>query len=111
MDLTTLLVWLAKNRSIRHLSLGKNFNNIKSKWATHSSCESLHSSPMVFNELIELLTALACLFPQKCVPGSGQPGSHDSGGGLGEGNFLSPSLCLLLSSVCTLSLYLTLKRS
>uniref|UniRef100_A0A3B4ZFV6 Leucine-rich repeat-containing protein 16A-like n=1 Tax=Stegastes partitus TaxID=144197 RepID=A0A3B4ZFV6_9TELE len=31
MDLTTLLVWLAKNRSIRHLSLGKNFNNIKSK--------------------------------------------------------------------------------
>lgn len=32
MDLTTLLVWLAKNRSIRHLSLGKNFNNIKSKW-------------------------------------------------------------------------------
>ncbi|KAG9355744.1 hypothetical protein JZ751_000582 [Albula glossodonta] len=30
-DLTTLLVWLAKNRSIRHLSLGKNFNNIKSK--------------------------------------------------------------------------------
>uniref|UniRef100_A0A3Q3NBE2 F-actin-uncapping protein LRRC16A-like n=1 Tax=Mastacembelus armatus TaxID=205130 RepID=A0A3Q3NBE2_9TELE len=31
MDLMTLLVWLAKNRSIRHLSLGKNFNNIKSK--------------------------------------------------------------------------------
>uniref|UniRef100_A0A8D0CWF4 Capping protein regulator and myosin 1 linker 1 n=1 Tax=Sander lucioperca TaxID=283035 RepID=A0A8D0CWF4_SANLU len=31
MDLTTLLVWLAKNRSIRHLALGKNFNNIKSK--------------------------------------------------------------------------------
>ncbi|MED6245090.1 hypothetical protein ATANTOWER_031224, partial [Ataeniobius toweri] len=31
MDLSTLLVWLAKNRSIRHLSLGKNFNNIKSK--------------------------------------------------------------------------------
>ncbi|XP_035284359.1 F-actin-uncapping protein LRRC16A-like isoform X1 [Anguilla anguilla] len=30
-DLTTLLVWLSKNRSIRHLSLGKNFNNIKSK--------------------------------------------------------------------------------
>ncbi|XP_076593304.1 F-actin-uncapping protein LRRC16A-like isoform X1 [Chaetodon auriga] len=30
-DLSTLLVWLAKNRSIRHLSLGKNFNNIKSK--------------------------------------------------------------------------------
>lgn len=30
-DLTTLLVWLAKNRSIRHLSLGKNFNSIKSK--------------------------------------------------------------------------------
>lgn len=35
MDLTTLLVWLAKNRSIRHLSLGKNFNNIKSKWVTN----------------------------------------------------------------------------
>ncbi|XP_076013240.1 F-actin-uncapping protein LRRC16A isoform X2 [Genypterus blacodes] len=31
MDLITLLVWLAKNRSIRHLSMGKNFNNIKSK--------------------------------------------------------------------------------
>ncbi|XP_068188867.1 F-actin-uncapping protein LRRC16A isoform X2 [Antennarius striatus] len=31
MDLTTLLVWLAKNRSIRHLALGKNFSNIKSK--------------------------------------------------------------------------------
>ncbi|XP_061110320.1 F-actin-uncapping protein LRRC16A-like isoform X2 [Conger conger] len=30
-DLTTLMVWLSKNRSIRHLSLGKNFNNIKSK--------------------------------------------------------------------------------
>ncbi|XP_022527696.2 F-actin-uncapping protein LRRC16A [Astyanax mexicanus] len=30
-DLTTLLVWLAKNRSIRNLSLGKNFSNIKSK--------------------------------------------------------------------------------
>uniref|UniRef100_A0A8C5C035 CARMIL C-terminal domain-containing protein n=1 Tax=Gadus morhua TaxID=8049 RepID=A0A8C5C035_GADMO len=30
-DLSTLLVWLAKNRSIRHLSLGKNFTNIKSK--------------------------------------------------------------------------------
>ncbi|XP_058503606.1 F-actin-uncapping protein LRRC16A-like isoform X2 [Solea solea] len=30
-DLSTLLVWLARNRSIRHLSLGKNFNNIKSK--------------------------------------------------------------------------------
>ncbi|KAK2844324.1 hypothetical protein Q5P01_010983 [Channa striata] len=30
-DLSTLLVWLAKNRSIRHLSLGKNFNSIKSK--------------------------------------------------------------------------------
>ncbi|KAM4725409.1 F-actin-uncapping protein LRRC16A isoform 2-T2 [Anableps anableps] len=35
MDLTTLLVWLAKNRSIRHLSLGKNFNNIKSKNVAH----------------------------------------------------------------------------
>ncbi|CAL8260590.1 unnamed protein product [Boreogadus saida] len=30
-DLSTLLLWLAKNRSIRHLSLGKNFTNIKSK--------------------------------------------------------------------------------
>ncbi|XP_058869455.1 F-actin-uncapping protein LRRC16A isoform X2 [Acipenser ruthenus] len=30
-DLTTLVVWLSKNRSIRHLALGKNFNNIKSK--------------------------------------------------------------------------------
>ncbi|XP_077447520.1 F-actin-uncapping protein LRRC16A-like isoform X2 [Stigmatopora argus] len=30
-DLSTLLVWLSKNRSIRHLSLGKNFQNIKSK--------------------------------------------------------------------------------
>ncbi|KAM4580155.1 F-actin-uncapping protein LRRC16A-like [Odontesthes bonariensis] len=30
-ELSNLLVWLAKNRSIRHLSLGKNFNNIKSK--------------------------------------------------------------------------------
>ncbi|KAJ8291040.1 hypothetical protein GJAV_G00020720 [Gymnothorax javanicus] len=30
-DLMTLLVWLSRNRSIRHLSLGKNFNNIKSK--------------------------------------------------------------------------------
>ncbi|XP_035039076.2 F-actin-uncapping protein LRRC16A [Hippoglossus stenolepis] len=31
MDLITLLVWLAKNRSVRTLSLGKNFHNIKSK--------------------------------------------------------------------------------
>ncbi|XP_057683271.1 F-actin-uncapping protein LRRC16A-like [Corythoichthys intestinalis] len=30
-DLSTLLVWLSKNRSVRHLSLGKNFQNIKSK--------------------------------------------------------------------------------
>ncbi|XP_041104000.1 F-actin-uncapping protein LRRC16A-like isoform X2 [Polyodon spathula] len=30
-DLTTLVVWLSKNRSIRHLALGKNFSNIKSK--------------------------------------------------------------------------------
>uniref|UniRef100_H3A9I0 Capping protein regulator and myosin 1 linker 1 n=1 Tax=Latimeria chalumnae TaxID=7897 RepID=H3A9I0_LATCH len=30
-DLSTLVVWLSKNRSIRHLALGKNFNNIKSK--------------------------------------------------------------------------------
>uniref|UniRef100_A0AAY4D494 CARMIL C-terminal domain-containing protein n=1 Tax=Denticeps clupeoides TaxID=299321 RepID=A0AAY4D494_9TELE len=33
-DLTTLLVWLSKNRSIRHLSLGKNLNNIKSKYGS-----------------------------------------------------------------------------
>ncbi|KAJ0003819.1 hypothetical protein NQD34_008917 [Periophthalmus magnuspinnatus] len=31
MDLVTLLVWLSKNRSIRHLALGKNFSNIKTK--------------------------------------------------------------------------------
>uniref|UniRef100_A0AAV2K208 CARMIL C-terminal domain-containing protein n=1 Tax=Knipowitschia caucasica TaxID=637954 RepID=A0AAV2K208_KNICA len=31
LDLVTLLVWLSKNRSIRHLALGKNFSNIKSK--------------------------------------------------------------------------------
>lgn len=37
MDLVTLLVWLSKNRSIRHLSLGKNFNNIKSKWVKKKS--------------------------------------------------------------------------
>ncbi|XP_048464800.1 F-actin-uncapping protein LRRC16A-like [Rhincodon typus] len=30
-DLATLVVWMGKNRSIRHLALGKNFNNIKSK--------------------------------------------------------------------------------
>ncbi|XP_061123182.1 F-actin-uncapping protein LRRC16A-like [Syngnathus typhle] len=30
-DLSTLLVWLAKNRSVRHLSLGRNFQNMKSK--------------------------------------------------------------------------------
>ncbi|KFV04808.1 Leucine-rich repeat-containing protein 16A, partial [Tauraco erythrolophus] len=30
-DLSTLVVWLSKNRSIRHLALGKNFNNMKSK--------------------------------------------------------------------------------
>ncbi|RXN18961.1 F-actin-uncapping LRRC16A isoform X1 [Labeo rohita] len=30
-DMATLLVWLTRNHSIRHLSLGKNFNNIKSK--------------------------------------------------------------------------------
>ncbi|XP_067857781.1 F-actin-uncapping protein LRRC16A-like isoform X2 [Heptranchias perlo] len=30
-DLATLVVWMSKNRSIRHLALGKNFNNIKSK--------------------------------------------------------------------------------
>ncbi|KAF7245233.1 F-actin-uncapping protein LRRC16A, partial [Varanus komodoensis] len=29
-DLSTLIVWLSKNRSIRHLALGKNFNNMKS---------------------------------------------------------------------------------
>lgn len=31
-ELSALLVWLARNRSIKHLSLGKNFNNIKSKY-------------------------------------------------------------------------------
>ncbi|XP_054671182.1 F-actin-uncapping protein LRRC16A isoform X3 [Grus americana] len=30
-DLSTLVGWLSKNRSIRHLALGKNFNNMKSK--------------------------------------------------------------------------------
>ncbi|XP_003823257.1 F-actin-uncapping protein LRRC16A isoform X13 [Pan paniscus] len=30
-DLSTLIVWLSKNRSIQHLALGKNFNNMKSK--------------------------------------------------------------------------------
>ncbi|XP_038652946.1 F-actin-uncapping protein LRRC16A-like isoform X3 [Scyliorhinus canicula] len=30
-DLATLVIWMSKNRSIRHLALGKNFNNIKSK--------------------------------------------------------------------------------
>ncbi|XP_073487277.1 F-actin-uncapping protein LRRC16A isoform X1 [Aquarana catesbeiana] len=30
-DLSTLVVWLSKNQSIRHLALGKNFNNMKSK--------------------------------------------------------------------------------
>lgn len=40
-DLSTLLVWLAKNRSIRHLSLGKNFNNIKSK-CVHGAATEQH---------------------------------------------------------------------
>ncbi|XP_012494126.1 PREDICTED: leucine-rich repeat-containing protein 16A isoform X2 [Propithecus coquereli] len=30
-DLSTLIVWLGKNRSIQHLALGRNFNNMKSK--------------------------------------------------------------------------------
>ncbi|XP_055276122.1 F-actin-uncapping protein LRRC16A-like [Moschus berezovskii] len=30
-DLSTLILWLSKNRSIQHLALGKNFNNMKSK--------------------------------------------------------------------------------
>ncbi|KAF6292559.1 capping protein regulator and myosin 1 linker 1 [Rhinolophus ferrumequinum] len=30
-DLSTLIVWLSKNRSVQHLALGKNFNNMKSK--------------------------------------------------------------------------------
>uniref|UniRef100_A0A8C8ZP14 Capping protein regulator and myosin 1 linker 1 n=1 Tax=Prolemur simus TaxID=1328070 RepID=A0A8C8ZP14_PROSS len=30
-DLSTLIVWLSKNRSIQHLALGRNFNNMKSK--------------------------------------------------------------------------------
>lgn len=45
MDLTTLLVWLAKNRSIRHLALGRNFNNIKSKWVSSSSSSSSLGEP------------------------------------------------------------------
>ncbi|XP_056335356.1 F-actin-uncapping protein LRRC16A [Danio aesculapii] len=31
-DLSTLLVWLRKNRSIKHLSIGRNFSNIKAKY-------------------------------------------------------------------------------
>ncbi|XP_036198759.1 F-actin-uncapping protein LRRC16A isoform X3 [Myotis myotis] len=30
-DLSTLIVWLSRNRSVRHLALGKNFNNMKPK--------------------------------------------------------------------------------
>ncbi|XP_016116222.1 F-actin-uncapping protein LRRC16A [Sinocyclocheilus grahami] len=30
-DMSTLLVWLGKNRSIKHLSIGRNFSNIKTK--------------------------------------------------------------------------------
>ncbi|EPQ05838.1 Leucine-rich repeat-containing protein 16A [Myotis brandtii] len=30
-DLSTLIVWLSRNRSIQHLALGKNFNNMKPK--------------------------------------------------------------------------------
>uniref|UniRef100_UPI00358FB8B3 F-actin-uncapping protein LRRC16A-like isoform X2 n=1 Tax=Myxine glutinosa TaxID=7769 RepID=UPI00358FB8B3 len=30
-DLGTLTVWLSKNRSLKHLALGKNFNNMKAK--------------------------------------------------------------------------------
>ncbi|XP_030644667.1 F-actin-uncapping protein LRRC16A isoform X2 [Chanos chanos] len=51
-DLTTLLVWLSKNRSIRHLSLGKNFTNIKSKNLGHVLNNLVHmiqeeESPLV----------------------------------------------------------------
>uniref|UniRef100_A0A8C5C6J2 CARMIL pleckstrin homology domain-containing protein n=1 Tax=Gadus morhua TaxID=8049 RepID=A0A8C5C6J2_GADMO len=35
MDLSPLLVWLARNRSIQHLALGKNFSSIKSKNVSH----------------------------------------------------------------------------
>uniref|UniRef100_A0A674HZI1 Capping protein regulator and myosin 1 linker 1 n=1 Tax=Terrapene triunguis TaxID=2587831 RepID=A0A674HZI1_9SAUR len=30
-DLSTLVIWFSKNRSVKHLALGKNFNNMKSK--------------------------------------------------------------------------------
>ncbi|XP_056597921.1 F-actin-uncapping protein LRRC16A isoform X2 [Triplophysa dalaica] len=30
-DLSTLLVWIGKNRSIKHLSIGRNFSNIRTK--------------------------------------------------------------------------------
>lgn len=77
MDLTTLLVWLAKNRSIRHLSLGKNFNNIKSKWVTDKP--QTWVSTLCFT-VAQLLTWQR--FPQECGSGPGQSGSYDSRRGI-----------------------------
>ncbi|KAM6909751.1 F-actin-uncapping protein LRRC16A-like isoform 2-T2 [Xenentodon cancila] len=54
-ELSTLLVWLAKNRSIRHLSLGKNFNNIKSK----NLAPVLDSLVHMIQEEESLLTSLS----------------------------------------------------
>uniref|UniRef100_A0A8C4ETU4 Leucine-rich repeat-containing protein 16A n=1 Tax=Dicentrarchus labrax TaxID=13489 RepID=A0A8C4ETU4_DICLA len=57
-DLSTLLVWLAKNRSIRHLSLGKNFNNIK--YCSHNINPLFHTfSPP---------PPKCTLLPQPCPP-------------------------------------------
>uniref|UniRef100_A0A8C2WPP7 CARMIL pleckstrin homology domain-containing protein n=1 Tax=Cyclopterus lumpus TaxID=8103 RepID=A0A8C2WPP7_CYCLU len=47
LDLTTLLVWLAKNRSIRHLSLGKNFNNINNQVGQHWNSLCLLPFPLI----------------------------------------------------------------
>ncbi|XP_034401871.1 F-actin-uncapping protein LRRC16A [Cyclopterus lumpus] len=57
LDLTTLLVWLAKNRSIRHLSLGKNFNNIKSKNVSHVLDNLVHMIQEEESPLISLSLA------------------------------------------------------
>lgn len=88
-DLTTLLVWLAKNRSIRHLSIGKNFNNIKSKWVSNRLQRySIFWIITARNEewITLEITSYNCLLIllQKCGSGPGQPGSHDSRGGISE---------------------------
>ncbi|XP_056297745.1 F-actin-uncapping protein LRRC16A isoform X2 [Pseudoliparis swirei] len=57
LDLSTLLVWLAKNRSIRHLSLGKNFNNIKSKNVSHVLDNLVHMIQEEESPLISLSLA------------------------------------------------------